>query len=225
MTSHNRPYLGGGIFTLPDIGQILKIPYNKVHRWIKEYWDTILAHDFEQTYSWHDGNSRAVSFHTLMELVVFSQLHGSGVKPKKILEAHKELSEKFDTMFPFASFKVIRNMFSDGSKIYFKDGEDVIYSMGSHRQLNLKFIVDFFKNIDFGDDELAARFWPMGRENAIVVDPKHQFGQPVIDGTNITADALYSMNKAGDPPKYIAYLYEIEEKQVLDAIEFCKPAA
>jgi uncharacterized protein (DUF433 family) len=58
-----------------------------------------------------------------------------------------------------------------------------------------------------------------------VVDPHHQFGQPVIENTNLLADTIYSMYKKEEPVKLIARLYEITEKQVADAINFCKQAA
>jgi uncharacterized protein (DUF433 family) len=222
---HNGPQLGEGIYTLPDIGQILGIPYHKVHKWIKDYWDTILANDFDHAYSWHDGKSRAVGFHTLIELVVFSQLNEAGIKPRDILKAHKELSNKFNTAFPFATSKVVKNIYTDSFKIYFKEDYESIYSLDGKNQFNLKFIEDFFKNIDFGDDELAARFWPLGRKHSIVVDPQHQCGQPVINGTNISADAINTMHLSGDKIEFIAYLYNLKSKQVKDAIEFCNQAA
>lgn len=225
-TLHNRAHLGEGIYTLPDIGQILGLPYYKVHKWIKEYWDTILANDFDETYSWHDGKSRAVGFHTLIELVVFSQLNEAGIKPKAILNAHKELSDTFNTQYPFATSYVIKGMFTDGFKIYFKESEEgSIYTLDENKQFNLKFIQDFFKNIDFGEDELASKFWPMGRSKSIVVDPHHQCGQPVIEGTNVSADAINTMYKSGEKLEFIAYLYELKANQIKDALEFCKSAA
>jgi len=222
---HTGPQIGEGIYTLSDIGQILGVPYHKVYRWIKEYWDTKLASDFEGTYSWHDGKSRAIGFHTLIELVVFSQLSDAGIKPKIVLEAHRELSKLFKTPFPFATSSVVKNIFTDGNKVFFRKNDEDIYSLDGKKQLNLKFIFDFFKNIDFGDDELASKFWPLGRKKSIVVDPHHQFGQPVIEGTNISADAINSMYKGGDNPKFIAYMYELKLNQINDAIQFCKSAA
>lgn len=222
---HRGPEIGAGIYTMPDIGQILRIPYQKVQRWVKDYWDTKLAKDFGQSYSWHDGKSRAIDFHTLIELVVFSQFREAGVKPKEILKAHKELSVIFNSPFPFATSKVLKSIFTDGNTIFFKEGSDAIVSLDGKRQFNFKFIELFFKNIDFGDDDLASRFWPLGKKKSVVVDPHHQCGQPVIDGTNIVPDAIYNLYKAGDKADYIAYLYEIDVKKVKDAVEFCKTAA
>lgn len=65
----------------------------------------------------------------------------------------------------------------------------------------------------------------LGKEHDIVVDPHHQFGQPVIQGTNINAATIFSMYQSGESVWTIGTLYDITEEQVNDAILFCKPKA
>lgn len=101
MIFENKPQLGLGIYTPAEIAQILRLPYYKVNRWIDKYWDGELGHEFEQRYSWKTDNSKAVSFHTLVEFYVMMQLADAGVKTRKVFEAHKELSQIFNTNFPF----------------------------------------------------------------------------------------------------------------------------
>ena len=100
---HNKPLLGGGIYTLPDVADILRIPYHKVSRCVKDYWDARLATDVENQYSWTNGKSRAVSFYTLIELFVYIQLTDAGVRTKDVLKAHLELSQLYGTPYPFAT--------------------------------------------------------------------------------------------------------------------------
>lgn len=96
----NKGRIGEGIYTLPDIAQIFNIPYYKVSKWVKEYWDVRLANSFENQYSWTDGMARAISFHTLIELFVFMRLSDAGVRTKDILMAHQKLSSINNTKFP-----------------------------------------------------------------------------------------------------------------------------
>ncbi len=223
-TFENKAIIGGGIYTLPDIAQIFRLPYHKVSRWIKEYWDNRLGKSFGGNYSWTDGKARAVGFHTLIELFVFMELSNSGVKPKEILKAHEELSKIYDTKSPFATNRIVSDMSTDGKRIYFTyKGEELC--LDGKKQFNLGFIQDFFKKIDFGDDELASKLWPLGRECSIVVDPQHHFGQPVLHGTNIVPDTIYTMYKAGDNESFISLVYNLTEKEVNDALKFCKQAA
>ena len=216
--------MGLGVYTVPDIAHILRIPVTKVNRWIKEYWDKNFAKKFDHSYSWQSGGSKAVNFFTLVELCICFKLNESGVPTKAIIEAHQTLSSIFKTPYPFASEFIISKISADSKKIYFREEEKVIYSLDIHKQFNIEFVKLFFKNIEFNEDSIAKRLWPLGKDKHIVIDPHHQFGQPVILNTNIYPETLYTLFKAGEPINFIAHVYEVTEQEVNDAIEYCKAA-
>lgn len=220
----NKLEIGNGIFTTQEIAQILQLPYSKVRTWITKYWDGELGKFYEKNYSWSIENSKAVGFHTLIEFYVMMQFAEAGVKTKEVLKAHKELSEMYKTNFPFAKEEVLKNIKTDKLKVYLKQNGDTI-SLDGTKQLNLDLISMFFHNLDFGKDNLASRFWPLGKKRNVVCDPHHKFGQPTIHGTNIQSEAIYRMYKANEPIRFIASIYEVSEKAVKDAIEFHKKAA
>lgn len=220
----NQLQLGNGIFTTQEIAQILRLPYYKVRKWITQYWDGELGDFYEKNYSWSINNSKAVGFHTLIEFYVMMQFAEAGVKTREVLNAHKELSEFYRTNFPFATKEVLDNIHTDKSKIYLNRNGDTI-SLDGSKQFNLEIIKLFFQNLDFDNDMLASRFWPLGKKHKIVCDPHHKFGQPVISGTNIQSEAVYKMFLADEPISFIASVYEITIKDVKDAIEFHKKAA
>jgi uncharacterized protein (DUF433 family) len=217
--------LGTGIYTVPDIAIILKLPYAKINRWINKFWDDKLGHKYGIKYSWNVDQTKAVNFYTLIELFTFYQLSQSGVSTKEILNAHEILSVQFNTPYPFANKKILDCLKSDGKKVIFEREDGVIYSVDVHKQTYFNFIKLFFKNLDFDDNSLAMRIWPLGKDKSVVCDPHHQFGQPVISGTNINADTLFNLYKAGEPEWFIADLYNLDENKVNDAILFCKKAA
>jgi len=221
----NTPSLGRGIYTVPDIAHLLDIPYYKANRWINEYWDRRLAYNLSQRYSWTDGKAKAVSFHTLVELYTFFQLSQVGVRTNKILEAHKVLARQFDTAFPFATSYVLNNMFTDGRSIFLDEVENPIITLDISFQLNLDFVKLFFKKLEFDSGELANRLWPLGKDRNIVIDPQYKFGQPTINGTNILPSTIASLIKAGETEDFVMSLYNLEQRQVHDALEFHKLAA
>lgn len=220
----NKLEIGNGIFTTQEIAQILQLPYQKVRTWISKYWDGELGKYYEQNYSWSVENTKAVGFHTLIEFYVMMRFAEAGVKTKEVLKAHKELAAMYGTTFPFAKEEVLKNIKTDKLRVYLKKEEDTI-SLDGTKQLNLDLISMFFQNLDFGTDNLAARFWPLGKEYLVVCDPHHKFGQPTISGTNIQSEAIYNMYKAKEPIPFIAALYEVSEKAVKDAIMFHENAA
>jgi uncharacterized protein (DUF433 family) len=221
--TENKLQLGIGIYTVTEIAHILNIPRKKVDRWLREYWEGELGNEFAENYSWKTDGSKAVGFHTLIEFYVMVQFSEAGVQTRKLLDAHKTLSEWYNTPFPFAQKEVLENMKTDKTRIYFQKGDDLV-TLDNTKQLNFKFIEIFFKNIEFDSNQLAARLWPLGKEKSIVIDPKRKFGHPVIDEQNIYPETICNHINAGDPVKYIAYVYEITEQQVAHAVEYCNAA-
>ncbi len=216
--------LGYGIYTSTDIAKLLGIPRRKVAYYLKNYWDDRLGKDlFNDTYSWKTQNNavKAVNFYVLIELYVCFQLQELGVKPQRLLESRKIIAQETNTSYPFATSKVL----SDGRKIWYRF-KDVIINADGTRQTNFeKIINDYVKKIDFDDYEQATKFYPNGRDSSVVINPHHQFGQPIIEGTNINAEMLFSMYKSGEPIEFITNLYDLDAKAVEDAIQFYQKAA
>ncbi len=219
----NKPEIGKGIYTLKDVATILKMPYPKVRRWVRTYWDGRLGKKFQQQYSWERDGSVAVSFHTVVELYVMIQFAEKGVKTQDVLVAHEELSEIFQTPFPFAQKEVLDKIETDGKTVFWEIN-GVPVSMNGTRQLNLDIIHVFFKKLEF-DGEVVSKLWPMGKDYSIVIDPLRKFGHPIIEGRNIYPETIYGHYKAGDPLDYIAYIYQITEKEAKDAVIYCENAA
>lgn len=220
MNFENKISIGSGCYTAPEIAHILQLPYSKVRRWMVDYWDGKLGKEFESKYSWTIEGSRAVSFHTLIEFYVMMQLSSAGVKPKDILKAHQKLSEDYNTAFPFATKRLIKNIKTDGRTVYIAIGENTI-SLDGTNQLNLPLIKEFFKNLEFDGKETAQRFWPRGKDKSVVIDPLRKFGHPIIEGYNIYPEILYNHFKAGDPIHYLTAVYNLSEKEIKDAIDYC----
>ncbi len=213
----NRPQLGRGIYTISDISNILNLPNHRIRYWINVFWDDKLSKISEIKYSWGEKQDKAVDFYTLIEFHTFYKLRQLGISTNKILKAHSVISKSLKTNFPFASSKIL----TDGNSILFSPDIKTIINADETLQYNLKEVIEpFCRKIDFNSDYLADKFWPMGKKNSIVVDPQHQFGQPIIKGTNILAETVYRMNKAGESIEFIANLYELNRKNVKDSIEY-----
>ncbi len=221
MTTSIIPQIGQGIYTAPDAARILGLPVYKVRRWLKEYWNKRFGSE-DYIYSWGEGGERAFGFLTLMEFYVFYRLKERGVQTRKILAAHERLSKRLTTMFPFASVKLL----TDGGRILFSPEDGAIVDVEPDFQYNLKeVILPFCEKIEFNRSNLAQRFYPMGKEHDIVIDPQHQFGQPTIKGTNILPITLWNYYRGGEKQTTIAALFDIPLKSVKDAVAFCKKAA
>lgn len=213
--------LGEGVYSVSDAAEILRLPTYKVRRWLKEYWNKRLMGG-NIAYSWGEGRDVAFNFATLIEFYVFFQLKEAGVRTKKILIAHEKLAHRFKTPVPFASLQLL----TDGGRIlFYADGGDIV-DVEPNFQYNFKEIIQpFCRKIEFDCDKIATRFYPLGKDTQIVVDPHHQFGQPTIENTNILPHTIWTYYKGGETPEFIASIFDLTHKQIADAIKFCKKAA
>ncbi len=80
-------------------------------------------------------------------------------------------------------------------------------------------VTAFFDRVDFEGD-IPVRYWPDGRDAHIVVDPRRQFGTPIIEGTRMGTEVLHGMYAAGDPAEWLAHAYSLDLVQVEAAIRF-----
>ena len=222
-TATTKPALGLGAFSVPDIALILGLQQPKVRRLLNQVWDERLGKQlFGSTFSLTIGDQKFVNFHVLIELYVYFELRELGVTAQQVIKARNAMRKDLNTEHPFAT----ANTLTHGKKIWYEFRESIVDANGT-RQTNFENMVrDYAKKIEFNAG-LAARYWPMGKQHAVVVDPLHQFGQPTIKDTNVNTHVLRSMWNSGESAEALSELFAVPIKSVQDALNFYgrQPAA
>ncbi|HSN07496.1 MAG TPA: DUF433 domain-containing protein, partial [Hanamia sp.] len=131
------------------------------------------------------------------------------------------MSKDLNIPYPFASGKLL----TDGRKIWYEFKDSIVKADGSKQSDFVEFIRDFASKIDFNSNKIPEKFWPDGKGSDVVINPHNQFGQPVVNGTNINAEVIYSMFESGESLETIGILYDLTDKQVKDAVTFYKKSA
>lgn len=209
--------LGNGIYTIPDLAFILRLPPQKVRRWMNDFWDVRIGDKYKEKYSWGEGRDKATNFYTLIEFYVFYQLREHNVGTRTILAAHESMASQLHTPYPFATSQV----FTDGKHILYSLEDGTTINADKSLQIAFKEIIESFcRKIDFSSDKLAERYYPLGKKHKIIVDPHHQFGQPTIADTNLLAQTIYQLYSAGESKAFLSRLYNISDKEINDAVSF-----
>ena len=218
-TNFESPHIGQGVYTAKDASLIFKIPYSKVNYWFQWY---LKKGKFNIDYQYHFpiSDKTAVNFLTLIEMFVFYSLKENGAKTSAILEAHSALSKQLKTPYPFAQ----EDYYSIGNKIFVSNEDRIVTANKKLQYVFSEGLIPYSKKINFGNDKLAHKFYPLETSRNIVVDPKHQFGQPIIAGTNILAATIYDWHLGKEEDTFIAELYNISIESVKDAVSFCSPS-
>lgn len=206
------PKMGEGIYTPIDVAQILKLPYHRVKYLMNTFW---------KEYTFGERGNPAINFFSLIEFYTYYNLRERNFTSAHIKKFHSELKRVLKTDYPFASVRVLDRKdkgHSRNSKIWYEYRGELLRDDRGNQPSIKSFIAPFLQQIEFGDDQLARRFFPFRHTNNIVVDPMHQFGQPVLNGTNLQTKAIFNLYDAGETKNNICKLYDISVHQVDDAI-------
>lgn len=231
-TSMYKPTIGEGVYTVPDASHILKVPQEKLRRWVSGHRAPELQEPGKIRASvvdagiWGEGRQRAFNFYALIEVYTITALRDLGVSFQKIRRAREELGKRFHTKYPFATQKLM----SDGKQILveFTEGDiQALLELDTGGQIAIeKIIKPFCKRLEFNrDTNLVELYRPLGRDASIIVSPRHGFGRPTIEGTNIASETLYRLIQAGEDKNVVAALYDLTVANIEDVIRFEQQAA
>lgn len=222
---NNKPKLGEGVYTIPDAAHILNLNASKVRRWVNGYWKVMTENKIHlqplNLHMWGTSKDRAFNFYTLVEINSVMAFREMGISFPRIRQARNELSKRFNTEFPFASHELL----CDGKRIMvaLKDCEvGAALTLGAKGETVFQKIIEpFCQKLDFNKDtELAERYWPLGRNCSIVVDPHHGFGRPTIQGSNIATETIFNFIRAGESKQTLSDMYDISMEQISDVVRF-----
>lgn len=160
---------------------------------------------------------RAVSFHDLLDLAAISQLKKRGFSLNAIREIVRNCQEILGVERPFATLK-----FKTGGREIFVDlGSHLVEVGRKKRELAWKEILEpFLTNLDYNAEGLATRWWPMGRDIPVMVDPSYGFGLPVVSTSGVRTEIIVERFRAGEDSREIAEDFGIQPSDVENALRF-----
>lgn len=162
------------------------------------------------------GTSEAVSFLDLLEIVAIAGLKERGFSLPEVRRVVSNCQELFDDPYPLSNrdFKV------DGRDVFVsRDGRlyDVLQRRGAIAWDEI--LGPFLETLDYEGSQ-ASRWWPLGRAKAVVVDPAYGYGLPVIHDSGVRTEIIRERIEAGDSIDQVAYDFNVEPRDIEEAIRF-----
>ena len=222
--------LSAGAYTLPDAARLLGLPLPRLRSWVrgallepKENEERVRRYPAGPFSTQGDGGDRHFDFLTLIELFTIAQLRKLGVRMGTLRAGRAELAARYRTFHPFA----LRGLLTDGARLLKELGGGALLEIGTRGQTAFAEVIEpFCHRLDFdATSHLATRFYPVGENKTIVVDPRHSFGRPIIAGTNITTKSIACLRRAGERAEDIAEDYGVKVIQIDAAWDFERRAA
>lgn len=221
-------------YPLAEAGRLVGISSGRVGRWLRGYeYSYKVAGDEEAIIGRQDSlvhpttknKPTHASFLDLIDLLFVKRFIDRGYTLQFIRKALNEAQTYLDTPH-FASAR----FFTSGKDIFLEnltapDGtESLIALLKGGQQAFPNIVKEIGEKIDFEDITgfgFAARWFPLGKEKHIVIDPQISFGQPTIFGSRITTSNIYDLY-LGEKKKIenVSKWFNIPTVKIKTAIQF-----
>jgi hypothetical protein len=225
--------IGTGLYTPAEAAALLHEKATTVRRWAFGYARNRRPGTIEHPPLIHTElpeieGQRALTFVELVELMYVRGFQRAGAPWRLIKEAARVAARLYQTDHPFA----VRTFLADPKGIYAVLSESTeqsaLVELVGHGQHTLADLVKpYLGQLDFDFSDVASRWWPMGREGRVVVDPRHEFGAPIIEEvglrTKLLSDAFYAERNGDDHEaavRRVAWLYRVRADHVDTALRF-----
>jgi len=211
-----------GIYTLPEAARLTGVPMANIRRWILGYdfvrrgqrrWSPALVapqlHPIEGV--------PAVSFLDLQELRFLHAFRSRGASWQTLRVAHEEAKARIGHSHPFATGRFV----SAGREILIgvaiSQRDRALENVVSRQLVFKKFIAPYLRGLEF-DGQVAIRWYPR-RDRRVIVDPRWNFGQPVVK-EGVPTSVLARSYCAESSVERVARWYDVTASSVRAAVEF-----
>jgi uncharacterized protein (DUF433 family) len=216
-----------GVYSLPEAARIVRKPRDWVRRAVRGYEfrgrkgqrrssAPLFRGQFEAV-----GGTINLSFRDLIELVFVRDFREHGVSWPVIRRAAEVAADLFrETDHPFC----MRQFSTDGSRIFATaaadEGDEHMVDLVKRQHVFKSVITPFLKQLEYSASGDLLRWFPLGINKPVVLDPRVSFGAPIVAGHSIPTAVLYQAHEAGETEAAIAEWYELPQPAVHAALEY-----
>lgn len=219
----NDNLLNKGVYTLPEAARLVSlgtgthVSSGKINRWLwgQGHSQRLWSPEIDSPY-----DKKLVSFRDVVELMFVSVFRAKDVSLQTIRRVIDRATELIADPYPLSS----PEFRTDGKSIIagaLKPTEErLVFDLDSG-QLLLDYVFDRLrKGIDYGEMSKACRFWPLGKDQHVVIDASRRFGEPIIHEHGIPTSVLSQAYGVEGSLETVSYWYGVPPSVVEDAVEF-----
>jgi uncharacterized protein (DUF433 family) len=156
-----------------------------------------------------------------MEIKFVAAFLNLGVSWNMIHKVRDKAAEQFPgESHPFCT----RRFLTDGKTVFVelhKETEEAsLVEIVKSQQVFSEILLPFMKGLEFDANNVLERWWPLGKERQIALDPKRNFGQPSIFERGIPTRVLAKSFKANKSIDVVAKWYAVAPEAVKEAVDY-----
>lgn len=222
--------LGTGLYSLPEAARYLRVPAITLRRWTEGYTFTSGTRQKRHSSSVLPGQpfivdgETVITFADLIELQFVQLFRKHGVSMAVIRAAAARAAQMFETDHPFNVHRFQtdgRRIFAeiDPSRIEEVPRERIVQDMTLGQTVIGPIAQIYFRKLDYDNDKVS-RWWPIGKDSRVVLDPERNFGKPTDAASSVPLHPLYRMVRTGESIEAVAHWYDVDVEAVEAALQF-----
>ncbi len=169
-----------------------------------------------------------LTFSELLEVAVVVAARDAGLSMKAIRRGVNTARDLYGVERPLSLMRFKhdgQSLFSQDALLVQRAGQrSGFVNLSRSGQVAWEHIDDVLKDIDYESD-VALRWWPAGRDQLVVIDPRVSFGRPYVVRRGVSTDAVAGRFRAKEPLASIAEDLDLTTEEVEAALRFELPQA
>jgi uncharacterized protein (DUF433 family) len=205
------------MYSFREVAHLSHVSISTVRNWLLGY--TTEQGEVEPLFKEHPAEEKACSFLQLIEIVVAAKFRKAEHESFKTVRlAYDNARKLYALEYPFASME-LKAIGGHIVHIIRVPGAS-LQAIDQPEQYTIPNLVqEAIAQLEY-EYELAARWYPAGKDIPIVVDPRISAGLPIIKGRGITVEAIQKRFQAKQKMEFIERDFELEHDVVEEAIRF-----
>ena len=209
------------LYTFAEAAHLAHVSAGTVRNWLLGY--TARHGDVPPLFDSRAAKGAMVSFLQLVEIVVAAKFRKSEhVSFQTVRRAYENARSQWDLEYPFAHLRlealgghIVRRIHED------RPGKSVQALDTPEQWIIPELVLDTVHQFDY-DLELAARWYPVGKDVPIIIDPRLSAGLPTIVGRGVTVQVIHKRFKARQSIAFIARDFDIKRNIIEEAVRYAE---
>ena len=212
------------LYSFSETAHLAHVSAGTVRNWLFGY--TAQGREVQPLFKAPADQGPMVSFLQLTEIVVAGKFRkAERVSFQVVRRAYENAQQQSGLENPFAHLQLEALGGHIVSRLRKERPGTSIQTLDDPEQWTIPgLVLDTVRQFDY-EQELAARWFPIGRSVPIVVDPRLSSGVPTLVGRGITIQALYKRWKAGHLIGFIARDFKLKDDLVERALQYAEQVA
>lgn len=217
--TQNEKWRTSPLYTISEAARLAKVAPNTIRRWLSgtESSKPVFGDPLYDV----ARDSAVVSFIQLVEIIVASNFRREGrVSLDVVRRAYVNAKDYFGTEYPFASLKL--EPLAGHIIVRLREAKDAqgIPAIDSPGLTTIPGLtIDVLKDIEY-ETELAARWWPVGKDKPIVIDPRFSAGLPTVPKRRVTVQNVHKRWISGQDIEFISKDLVLESHIVEEVLRY-----